>query len=225
MEYLVAGFESFRFIITPDEIEKVLDGFHFVVDNAHVPIEYLESPPVEFLSVYREMYRLLSEGYKFVDQRDYRLFPMSGVTTNLAMCKYGLIHEYQGSMYKSPCFDEPCVSIHPFILYLMGSDDKISVSTRVSRLQYPEYVVGIEMSYAKRIQYECGSSYEELRTTHELESYKDYVTLKERIKAITKGLKFEIAGKVVRPSVRISKDALQDAKHFFFFTSHHCVFK
>lgn len=224
MEYLVAGFETYRFILSPQELEEILNGFHFVINNAHVPIDYLESPPMEYLSAYKKMYDLLSNGHKFIEKRNYNLFAIIGLTTNLAACKYGRIHKYGGSLYKSACFDEPCVSIHPFTLCLMKEDDRIRVSTRVSYLQYPEYIVGLEMVYPKKIQFECGSSYEELRSTHELESYNDYLSLKERIKTATTALKFEISGKEIRPSVRISKLALQDVKNFFFFSSNNCVF-
>lgn len=223
MEYLVAGFEMYRFILTPEELQELLHGFHFVISNAHVPVGYVESPPSEYLFAYQEMYQLMSTGHKFVWEQDYRLFASTSLTTHLAACKYGRLHEYQGSMFQLSCFDEPCVSLHPFALSIMQEDERIHVSTRVSYAQYPEYIVGLEMFYPKQIQYEQRLSYEELKSTHELESYNDFLTLKTQIKARTWGLKFTIAGKEIRSSVRISKAALQDAEHFFCFASNHCV--
>lgn len=225
MEYLVAGFERYQFILTPEELDEVLDGFHFVVNNTHVPAGYVESLPSEYLSVYQKMYRNLADGHKLVWGQDNHLFASTGLTTNLNLCKYGRLHEYRGSMYQLSCFDEPCVIIYPFTVYIMQGDGKVSASTRVSYAQYPECVAGLELSYPKQIQYECGSSYEALKSTHDLESYNDFLTLKSRIKAVTKGLKFEVAGKEMRPSVRISQAALQDVEHFFCFTNNRCVFR
>lgn len=138
--YLVAGWETFQFIITPTELEECLTEFHRVIHNAHVPMDYVKSSLQKYISSYRELFDLLAAGEKLIWKQHYPLFETRGLTTDLARCDYGRVHEYQGSMYKSAVFDEPCVVLAPFTLNILkDGNGKSSISTKASYLQYPEY--------------------------------------------------------------------------------------
>ena len=218
--YLVAGWEAFQFIITPDELEECLTEFHLVIHNAHVPIDYVESSLQEYISGYRELFDLLASGEKLIWKQHYPLLETRGLTTNLARCDYGRVHEYQGSMYKAAVFDEPCVVLAPFTFNILNNGNgKPSISTKVSYLQYPEYTVGLELSYPKKIQYQYDGTerYEPLRSTKDLQSYRDFLLLKERIQKITDPFSFDINSKKVRTRVRISGQALQSVYQYYFF--------
>lgn len=222
--YLVSGWNLFNFILTPVELENILDGFHAVINNAHVPLDYVESSISEYVSTYKELYEHLSKGDKLVWNEHYTLFQQIGLTTNLSLCKYGKVHEYDGKKFYLPDFDEPCVNFAPFTLFNMkDKNGKLSISTRVSYIQYPENTVGLQMSYPKNIQFSMGEDYELLRSTKELGSYQDYLLLKERISKLTKPLQFFLEDKKVRPSVRISKGALEKIESYYYFFSNKCV--
>lgn len=218
--YLVAGWERSQFIITPSELENCLTDFHLVIHNAHVPIDYVESSMQEYISRYRELFDLLTAGQKLIWKQHYPLLETRGLTTDLARCDYGRVHEYQGSMYKSADYDEPCAVLAPFTLNILNDGNgKSSISTKVSYLQYPEYTVGLELSYPKKIQYQYDRTegYEPLRSTKDLEAYHDFDLLKERIQKITGSFSFSLNGKKVRTRVRISGQALQSVYQFYFF--------
>lgn len=222
-KYLVSGFYMFNFILTAEELKHVLEGFHAVIHNAHVPVGYVESSVNDYISVYEKLYGHLAHGEKLVWKEHYRLFEGTGLTTNLGLCKYDRIHEYVGKMFYHPDFDEPCVDFSPMTLFNMrDKNGSLMVSTRVSYCQYPENTVGIVMSYPKKIQYSMGEDYEPLRSTQDLSSYQDYLLLKERISRQTKPLKFILEGKSIRPNVRISKAALEDIRNFYYFKSNQC---
>ena len=68
MEYDVKGWHAFRFILTPEELTRVVEPFHLVVDNAHVPAGYRETPKAEFLEPYRQLYAKLARGQRLTRQ-------------------------------------------------------------------------------------------------------------------------------------------------------------
>lgn len=64
MSYLVQGWQTFSFLLTPEELQKVLEPYHLVIFNAHVPVEYVESNLEEYIAVYGKLYELLSSGLR-----------------------------------------------------------------------------------------------------------------------------------------------------------------
>ena len=86
----------------------------------------------------------------------------------------------------------------------------------VDNSQFPENIMGLELLYPKLIAYRRDGVLGPLVSTKDLESYQDFLFLRDRIRKITKPLKLVIEGKEIRPKVRISPKALEDVESFWF---------
>lgn len=209
MEYDVKGWYAFRFILTPEELASVLEPFHLVVDNAHVPAGYRETPKPEFLEPCRQLYAKLARGEQLTRQGDWPLFRHTGLTTDLSRCPYGRAHLYEGKRFLSAVFDTPCVHLAPFTLAV--SPEGRTVSLRGSYLQSPQNTVGLEASFPRQFS-PAGRGF---RSTEGLPGHRDFLLLKERVGAVSHGLRFELLGHIYRPAVKISDDARADFPRFY----------
>lgn len=186
MDYLVSGWNTYNFFLSPNNLENILSEYHLVIFNAHVPVDYTESSFKEYLSAYNRLYDLLFSGKKIDWKRDYYLFLQRGITSNLANCIYGKLHMYEGKQYKRADFNEPVVGISPVSLWLnLGDDKKLHCSTSYSYSFCPEYYMGVELQYPKTIQYKGDDGYEPLKTTKGLKTYQDFERLKKSIKKVS----------------------------------------
>ena len=205
MNYLVQGWNIYRFLLSPDELRQILSPYHLVIFNAHVPKDYVESTLDEYIAAYSSLYNLLISGEKIIRQRDYPLFLHRGATSDLSNCLYGRFHLYEGQQYKSAEFREPVVGISPVALYIRIDDDKkLHCSTACSYSFYSEDYMGIALEYPKMIQYRFGDDYEALKSTETLNSYQDFIRLRDSIKKITRPLSIKAAGVERRLNIRVS---------------------
>lgn len=219
-KWLVSGWTIYPFLVTPEEWARCLAGFHCVIHNAHVPQGYRESSREAYLDLCRKLFDLLAAGEKLVWKTHYPLLETQGLTTDLGRCRYGHPHQYQGEPWQRADFDEPCVSAAPFTLTpLRDKNGKTIVSTRISYSQYPENVLGWEISYPKKIQFwdPGAGDYGPLRSVEGLDAYQDFLLLKGRIQAITRPLALSVDGREVRTRVRISEAAQAAAGGFRLF--------
>lgn len=221
MKYFPQGWNFFRFLITPDEMEQLLCGLHHVVFTKRVTADYVESPPEEYLIKYRNLYEKLGTGYRFEWKEDYPYFDLSiGLSEDLDKCAYGepFADKRDGQHYKLSDFQEPCISLQPFIL-MIGEDEKLY--SRVSYTQFPELTVGIELQYPKKICYfsenPIESGYSRIVPCGETETYELYQKLVKNVKTFTKTLNFQTEqGKSYRSGVWVSPQAKEDFKKFYF---------
>lgn len=133
-DWLISGWDSYSFVITPEEWEHCLAGFHCVIGNAHVPLDYHETPLEEYLDICHALYDRLMTGERLVWKQDYPLLCVQYLTTDLSRCGYGHIHEYQGERYKRPDFAEPCVSAALF--HAISHDEQ----GREDQCQHPGFI-------------------------------------------------------------------------------------
>ena len=66
MNYLVQGWNIYRFLLSPDELRQILSPYHLVIFNAHVPKDYVESTLNEYIAAYSSLYNLLISGEKII---------------------------------------------------------------------------------------------------------------------------------------------------------------
>ena len=85
------------------------------------------------------------------------------------------------------------------------------VSLRDSCLQFPQNVVGYETTFPRQISPLNGG----FCSTEDLPGYRDFLLLKERVSAISRGLRFDLLGRTYRPAVRISDAARRDFPRFY----------
>ena len=64
--------------------------------------------------------------------------------------------------------------------------------------------MGIALEYPKMIQYRFGDDYEALKSTETLNSYQDFIRLRDSIKKITRPLSIKAAGVERRLNIRVS---------------------
>ena len=219
-DWLVSGWEFYSFIITPEEWERCLTGFHCVIGNAHVPLDYQETPIKEYLDICHALYDRLAAGERLVWEQDYPLLCTQGLTTDLSRCGYGHVHDYQGELYKRADFDQPCVNVASFTLCPMTDrEGKVNVSTRVSYSQHPENVVGWQLSYPKKICFkdQKTGAYGQASFAKTLTAYQDFLLLKDRIQELTRPMALYVNGKTLRTRVRISEAAKASASRFYVF--------
>lgn len=208
MDYLVSGWNTYNFFLSPSKLAEILSEYHLVIFGAHVPVDYTESSLQEYLLAYSRLYDLLFSGEKIDWKRDYSLFLQRGITSNLANCIYGKLHMYEGKQYKRANFNEPVVGISPVTLWLnLGEDKKLHCSTSYSYSFCSEYYMGVQLQYPKTIQYKNDSGYEPLKTTKGLNSYQDFEKLKKSIKEVSHILIIKTADGVERrTNIRVDND-------------------
>ncbi len=209
MKYLVSGWNTFHFLITPEELRTIFKDYHMVIFTAHVPLDYTESCLEEYAGAYGKLYELLTGGERIIWERDYPLFFNWGITSDLSNCTYGKVHTYEGKKYKSADFGEPVVGTSPFALYIqIGEEDrKLHCSTAYSYLSNPENYMGIQLQYPKLIQYKCGEEYEPPKPAKSLKAYQDFEALKNSVTKITRPLTIAYAGSKKRLNIRVSDEA------------------
>ena len=200
------SFKNFYFILTPREMEKILEGYH-LMSCTSVPLEYTETPISEFIDAYSALHAKLSSGEKIIYSEDWRLFPSFKVTNDLSLCPYNEPHVYDGKKRKSPNFDLRVPGLERFALLIHeGKLCKNFINCDENTVGYSLYV-----PYKQRIYCEDDSYY-----TEDIES-EIFEELRKRIMAITKPLKAEFYGKTVNTGIRISENAKKYARNYYFF--------
>jgi len=213
MQYNELSNKKFHFIVTPNELREILQGFHHVVVNTGVRKNYIESNPNNFLFTYDALYEKLKKGVKLIWKTDYELADFStGITAHLKNCIY-----QPSTKLSVPNFEEPC----PFIETFCFLPWKDQLSTSFSVTQFPENICGLCLYFPTKIEYENDTKKHSAGIVEcsSLDDFETYETLVERIKSITQLLKLDFNGKVRRTSVRISDEAKKDFCNFYFVTS------
>ncbi len=209
MDDVVKGWRFFRFILTPEELARVLEPFHLVVHNAHVPADYRETPPEAFLEPYQQLYAKLAAGEQLLWERDWPLLHHTGITTDLSHCPYGREHLYEGRRFRSPAFSTPCAALAPFALTIDTAEHRTDL--RRSYMQFPQNVVGLEAAFPKQL----SRGDDSWQSAEELPGYADFLLLKERVGTVSHGLRFDLKDHTYRPAVQISAAAQADFPRFY----------
>ncbi|MDY3984277.1 hypothetical protein [Dysosmobacter sp.] len=85
------------------------------------------------------------------------------------------------------------------------------MNLRGSYLQSPQNTVGLEASFPRQFS-PAGRGF---RPTEGLPGHRDFLLLKERVGAVSRGLRFDLLGHTYRPAVKISDDAQTDFPRFY----------
>ena len=217
MKYYLKGWNTFSFIITPKELRQALQGFCHVISTTRVPADYRESNPDDFFNKYEGLYEKLRTGYKFEWERDWAMLNVSSDFSNdLSKCDYGEVFKTSSNegFFKTAMFKEPCAHIGVLVLY---KNDDGTILTNCGYTQFPEFVVGLQMIYPRKILfYSAPLVIECEKLCDEMGHFDVYKIIQDRVKKITKPLVLNIREKAHRPNVRISADAKLDFQNFYF---------
>jgi hypothetical protein len=220
MKYYPKGWNKFKFLIDPVEFEYIFSKFHHIEFSNRVPENYIETDKQKLLNNYKTFYEKLILNYKFNKNELFGFF--IGLSDDLAKCTYGksFLDEKNNKKYKLSDFKEPCVGISPFIFLL--KDNKLNTNFYFN--QYPENVMGLEISYPKEIIYYDNNVENKIKNCNELETYNNvYKKIIEEIKNIAKALKFNISDKEYRTNVKISKKI--KIGNVYFIKQNNCILK
>ena len=115
----------------------------------------------------------------------------------------------EGKRFLSAVFAAPCVHLAPFALSV--SPEGRTVSLRGPYLQSPQNTVGLEASFPRQF----SPASKGFRSTEGLPGHRDFLLLKERVGAVSNGLRFDLLGHTYRPAVKISDAAQADFSRFY----------
>ena len=220
MKYYPKGWNTYKFLVTPQELRDILRGFHIVEYCRRVPADYIESDITDFVGYYEEFYRLLTSGERIAHIVIDNL--LKGFSNNLCNCAYNAPFQDSNDKlwYKTANFTEPCVGFNIFAFYL---DKERKLQTKFSYINSPENIMGVQLEYPKKIY-----SIEENREIlcNELENYNDvYQVAVERIKQLCRNLTITIDENVHRTKIKISPIALKDIRDSHFIKENNCIVK
>lgn len=211
--YYIKSLQKHHFIVTPDELCSVLQGFHHVSLNG-VARNYIESDPDELFRTYEKLYQKLKNGDKLIWEQDYQIAVCStGITQHLENCRYEATKRLS-----VPAFLEPCVMIDTFCFLLWKNQLTVSFSPT----QFPENVMGLCLFFPKMVEYthETEKNNVGIVTSEALNDYETYQKILSRIRSITKPLKLQTEEKLHSSKVRISRQAIEELANAYFIASH-----
>ena len=211
-KFSVISWNKYHVIATPAELDKILNGHHFVIDNTGVSNDYVESDPRDFLTEYDVLYQKLRNGSILNWKNDYGIAGLStGITQHIENCKY-----QKTAKLSIPDFSEPCIDIDAFCFYIY----KNQFSTSFWIGQFPENICGLCIRFPSKVEFHSPDK-QTSRTVMDIDlaDYNTYNTLITKIKSITKPLVMEWNDQRKRTTVRISAEAKKDIEHFHFVTS------
>ncbi len=207
------GWQSCPFLVTPKELETVLEPFRLVKENACVPIDYTDTPVGEFLKIYTALFEQLVRG-EVIDGKKAGIPPQIAVTTHLSDIKFGMEHEIGGKWVKAVINDKKSILpyLAPFTFGIYTENGKLYVSTRASYLAYRESIFGYEIIFPKFSQRDA--DYYGLTSEKEFKAYPDYEQFRKNIVRITRPFCFRWNGIVKKTSIRISDEAKVHVPNF-----------
>lgn len=220
MKYYPIGWHTYKFLVTPQELEDILRGFHVVEYSRRVPADYMESNFADFVRDYNFFYHSLTSGERIEHIVIDNL--LKGFSNNLSKCAYKAPFQDSNDKlwYKIADFIEPCVGFDIFAFYL---DEERKLQTKFSYISFPENIMGIQLEYPKKI-YSREKNRE--MSCNELENYNDvYLIIVERIKQLCRNLTIVIGENVHRTKVKVSPTALIDIRGSHFIKENNCIIK
>lgn len=204
MEYTVTAWEKEYFLVTPDDLETVLEGFHHVA-VVGVKRGYTESDPADFHASYRTLYDRLAAGDKLLWARDWGFAGLhTGLTDHTENVAYA-----PTKRLSVPDFAEPCVELQAFAVRAW-KDSPLTKGWEIS--QNPENILGLVMCFPSKVLYPGGG----IRTSDTLADVTVRDTIRSRLKTFTKPLKVTNGEKTVNTRIRVSEAAKADLRQFFF---------
>ena len=222
--YPIGGWNTCKFIVTPQELKEILEGFHLVEFCRRVAANYIETEIDNFISDYEDFYDLLISGQKFnLREDDVTTKLLVGITNDLSKCAYSASFQDKKdkSWYRTPDFFEPCVGINIFTLCL---DGKQKLHSNFSYMQFPENIMGLQLNFPKKIYLQQDVECEKKCT--ELDTYNDvYQVVIEKIKHLCGNLILMIGENVHRTNIKVSTSALKDIKGAYFIKENNCLIK
>jgi len=120
------GWQSYPFLVTPEELKTAFEPFKLVVSNTCVPIDYTDTPVEDFLKSYSALYERLISGGVIDWKTESALLDQIAITSNLPELKFGMEHELDGKMAKAVMIDKkisPLPYLAPFTFNIYSKNN------------------------------------------------------------------------------------------------------
>jgi hypothetical protein len=216
MNFYTEGTIYYRFILTPNELEKILKPFHLVINSTRVSENYIETEHTEFMNKYKIFYEKLISNYKFIWENDWKTFNFLpiGLTHDLKICNYNekFMDKKDKHWYKIHNWTKPDAGIDFFALCI--ADDKKLYQINNNQ-NYTENTMGLQLYFPKRIWYESMETnqikYNEIETYNEV-----YKKIVEEVNKISNNLKIGNGEKEYRTNIKLSVNAKGDIRNTYF---------
>ena len=204
------GWNSFHFILTPDEFPKVFDGlqYSFVETGTRVESDYKETSKENYFRAYKYFFEILLTGQQPLGNREPWAIESAvreSIINDIAKISFREITDNWGKPipYKLVEPSEPVINISPFYLLFLG-EKKESLTIASDN---KEGVIGLQLSYPKFVTW-FNTENPELMETNSYDTYTLYGILVERIKKNTRKAKIQSPVKLFKPNFWISRDAV-----------------
>ncbi len=216
------GRKSFYLAATPDEVAEALreGGFHFLIVNAHVPLNYSETPFEKWMATTRALYAKLASGVRLDWKDNPALFGSYHLTRDPSLCVWEREHTDRGRTYKCAPLEllERGLTVEPFVLFRETHEGQATTYSKAySYIQFPESTVGLQFSVATKRWWWDGEGLTHEEDITDLPDFADLQWLKERFGRMTRPLKFEDEARVVNPGIRVTPEAHEALRGFYFF--------
>lgn len=201
------GWNSFKFILTPDEFQEIFKGITYAFVNSSVRVEedYTESNKKDVFQAYENFFEQILIGQTALTrekawsiEREVRMM----VTDSADKVFYKVCKNDKGEVMPFKVMEptEPVINIAPFYLSWSAEYEKMSVAYLNA-----EGIIGLELSFPKYVSF----NYVDNIDTSTYKTAELYKTLVSRIKAISKKAKVETTIKLYKPDFWISAKAIQ----------------
>jgi len=206
MNFYPKGLNTYKFIINPIEFEYLIDKIYTVNKEKN-----------EIILDYKIFYEKLTSNYKFEWKKDYRYFNFLpiGLTSNLEK-------NIENNVI------EPSVGMSFIVLHFFGKENKLH--SKFSYTQFPEKVMGFELTYPKELHYyeKKGNETKILKKIgcNEIENYNEvYKRLVENINKISKNLIIIKEEKEIKTNIKLSTNAKEEMRNTYFLRSNNLRIK
>lgn len=182
------GYRFLPFVITPEELEKVLEPFTLFKGNCRVESDYTHTPKNEFIESYTGLFCKLCSGEKIDFREDIELLRYFDITTDIDSLKWRFF-ENGGVKYKSYDGSDRGAAPYlcPFTFSAYEENGRFCISTRGSwEVEYTS-IMGFQAVCA--------------------EETEDFRLFKDRLYKCTSALKLKINGSEKRTQIRVSTAA------------------
>lgn len=202
-----SGWDQFKFITTPDELEEMLEPLNFLIfKSGLVEKDYKFSKLSEPINDYRNYWTKITSGTSWIPSLDNNLFARFLLTDNQNDIEF---QDYHDPRYKILKESRPIIFLETFQVYY--HDFKLSTNDF-----YPEGNIGLNLIYPKIFCYLNNGQLTEFEKTDLFSTKYLFSQITEIILRRTKKLIFRTEEKVIRPNIYISDRAkIELSKNYY----------
>jgi hypothetical protein len=209
------GWNTFNFLISADELEEILLNLKtkLLIFNSRVKNNYQFTSIDTYTAKYKDFLDKIFDGTKYDRKIDWKKASSlyRGLLIDTEILTWQQIEKYPE--FKTCNLDRPIPTLSPLCICTNGKSLSLSTMNETGYF-------GLQLQYPKC--YSLDEDKHEIlyKTDNELE-FSMYMEFTNLVKSISKGYKFEIAVKEIRPNLLISKKILPMVNNHWYLKENH----